>query len=332
MFSRYSVLSIIAPLSLLGCRLLVSFDGFVGGNAGGAPTGSGGEAGNAEIADATAAERDAPSDVGLDPRWLGTTGIPHGVAVYGDFVYWVETFPAGLLRAPKLGAANGIHVEEATPLLDPFDVVLDDTYLYWTDGDSLAARLAPGASSDAGPWQPIRVDHAKFLTIANGTVYVTSQVDQGAIASMSTSTRRTMMPFPDQRSPSGIAIIGEDLYWGHGGGNADGPGIAYAKGMSAPSPFLSPQEAASGDIVDGVAADVRFVYWIKNQRCIMRTDIETRMTTLLYRAATILGEGADLAVDENDIYFTSATDHAIERLSKSVPGSKEACDAIAADR
>src|SRR5258706_9690707 len=140
----------LGALSLVagGCLLVTSLDGLEGPPlaATGGGAGSGGAAVDAgspldgssmDSVDQDGAPQGAVIFIDRRPTKDGALKpCPKGIALTSNEVYWVEAQPGpvGILHAPKDGSGLPLHVDRPSDgLLDPFDVGLDNTFLYWSE-------------------------------------------------------------------------------------------------------------------------------------------------------------------------------------------------------
>jgi hypothetical protein len=175
-----------------------------------------------------------------------------GIAVGGDEVYWTTTSLSVVSRAPK-AARTVVPDNVAFAELEPVDVAVDRTTVYWTDNLSefvMGAPLDGGAPSAAavdpcqGPYA-IAVDetHIYWTNVLDGTVNSAPKGGSGYAVALASN----------QGFPSGIALDGTNVYWAS---NGDGTVMAVPLAGSVPVCL------ASGEVgVVSVVVDARYAYW-----------------------------------------------------------------------
>jgi hypothetical protein len=282
-----------------------------------------------DAADASDAPPDAAADAdetgdGRPPEpilFQTTSGVPLGITTGPSDVYWTETSFPGLLRAPKnsQNPTSGVHVEAlADNLGDPFDVAVDDTYLYWTEQKTANTvwRRPLHAGMDAGAKQSFfsGPGTTEYLAVGPGFGYVTAAslnlIAVGPKGSLSTSDQL----YPLQADVSGLAIVGDTLYWSIAAG--DGSKLVAGSTSSGTAPSTV---AAVAGTVSGVAADAKDIYWIADGRRVMGMNVVARQPqVLLYESDSDMGQG-DIAIDGGRIYFTAPLAKAIFALPRSDP-------------
>jgi hypothetical protein len=287
------------------------------------------DAGFVDLTDAGAPEADAPSDGpgagdadaegSFDAHDAGdaapyglilfqkTSGVPLGIAVGPTDVYWTETNQHGLLRAPKTATSptSGVHVEKlADELGDPFDVAVDDAYIYWTEQGVTANTvwrrfLVPAPDAGAKESYFPGPGATEYLAVGPGHGYVTARSLHQIVGGPRGCCTSDQL-YPLEYGVSGIALVGDVLYWSVPASAGSNLMAGAAAGGTSPSPVAMVEGA-----VTGVAADRKGIYWISDRRRVMGMNIVARQPqVLLYESAVDLGAG-DIAIDDDRIYFTA---------------------------
>lgn len=339
--SRASSIACLAVSPALACTLIESTKGLVGppvtGDAGDARVT--GDAADASLSDV---EEDAPdvflsadgrSDAAVpeaSPPADGNPGgavvlysdvvAPRGIALYATEVCWVGgQAPRGLFCAPKTGGDAGASRID-TPadgvfLTDAYDLALDDSYVYWSDGSG--NRVIRKPRQDGGPAAEyfsgdIRVS---FLALDGEQVWATDFLDSpeagagnvvvGPTDGGTTSTE--VYPNPD--GPTGVAVAAGIVYWGRARRStlAFGP----VAGNVIPTEVTSP-----GGMVAGVAVDAaQTVYFLAGGQQVFRLPSTSNTAQSMYVESTVFGVG-DVAVDDSFVYWTEPDLGKIMRMPK----------------
>jgi hypothetical protein len=314
----------------LGCRLIVPIEGLAGtepstsdggsggrggGGAGGSDAG-GRSGGDAEADRGDGKPIDAPADAPRNPPTVVIRGAAPitGITVNATDLYWVEG--GNVFRAPKESqGGTGIGIDNGRTA---FDVAVDANFIYWSNDIMIMHEVRKKPISNP----PVTPDHVftpgaprtRYLAVGEeGQVFAT---DPGSI----NSSTRVGVPngniYSSQTEASGIAVVGNDLYWGYGGamhgvrkGSIDG---------------LIPQsEVVFTDlqgVVTGIATDGEDMYWIEDNRRVRRTRLKV-MTGSISEVCSEpdaapdggFGPDSDLAVDDQWVYFSEPN---LMRISK----------------
>jgi hypothetical protein len=292
-------------------------EGAGGGGTGGS---AGGPVDDAGLDDVDAGEADAqgpthPSPILFRDRMNG--GIPRGIALSDNGVYWAEVSPLGILYAPKVPSDAGpmvVHLDTNSDFLnDVFDVAVDETNLYWTEYMQNEVYFRPLVGGTPSKFNG--AGHAAYLTLfGSGHVYLTdynSTISAIVEGPPSLSVANNQMP-----PAAGIASCSGAVFWAWGQ-----PSVIATRDSTStlPKVWYMPSEPAA---ITGLACDLRNFYWIENNRSIRWTDRVLREPEEpLYTSDTDFGNEADaivgdIAVDNDWIYFTKPLDRAIYKLAK----------------
>jgi hypothetical protein len=274
---------------------------------------------------ATAAPEGSPFAPGPDASGNGPVVLysnlstPIGITVYGGDVCWVGGSPSGLYCAPITGgppaSVRRLDTPDDAPFLyDAFDLALDATYVYWSNGshNQVVRKQLPNGTAGEYFTGPGRVS---FLTLdGTGDVYATDFdpsrigaagfVVQGPVGGGPTST----VCYGAQPTPSGVATFDGMVFWGNASADVlrSGP---YAGNVP-------PWEVSTPGPVSGVAIDSHgTVYLIANEQQILRLQRAATQTEAVFTAPGPFGMG-DIAVDEQWIYWTEPALGTVMRLAK----------------
>jgi hypothetical protein len=333
----------------VGCRYVVSFDGFSGGvqetttGNGGSTTrrttttssdGAGGSMGGADA--------DASGGGGNDPEGGSTGGgstgggrpdaSPNepilvyqapfgatllGITVFGSDIYWVEQGPGrGLFRMPKQPDAGAPVPLNRTQTA--YDIAVDGSYIYWLDGlNVLKIPITGGPSTPPTTVFSHNSTSPRYLAVDDqGTVYVTA-----ADSILSGGGGSSAVPYLQQVDIAGIAFYADvdagarRLRWGYHNGIKEGP----SQGSVTPSDVQDLWTGLPGTPVQGVATDGEFVYWISNNQAVRKGEPARASAfawCLTLTPPEELGADADIAVDDEWVYFTWPNKKSIYKCSK----------------
>jgi hypothetical protein len=291
------------------------------GASGGGSTSAG--SGGAGPSDAEAAEADVGT-VSTRPLPMlfrvSNGGIPRGIALSDTGVYWAEVKPVGILYAPKNAPSDAapavIHVDTNNDHLDDvFDVAVDQTSLYWTEYRLGVVHKKPLAGTILDTSYFNGAGHGAYLTLTGDShVYLT---DFNMVIAAIVQGPPSLSVANNQKPPaSGIAFCGDSIFWAWGNPSI----IATADSTSMlPTDYYTPSDPGA---ITGLACDTDNFYWIQDNRSIRWTDrVQREREEPLYTSDSDFATDtdvnvADLAVDDEWIYFTKPLDRAIYRLAK----------------
>jgi len=318
-----------ASLLAAGCLLVTSLDGLEGpplsGGGGGAGTNGGGGGSTMDAApsdgpliksDAESADAPPPAPILFQDR--GSAGIPRGIALSDQGVYWAEVSPLGILYAPKDASKDAatavVHVDSNTDdLNDVFDVALDASYLYWTEYTQGVVHRKPLAGGNMATAYFNGAGHAAYLTMTgNDHVFLT---DYNMTIAAIVQGPPSLSVSNNQKPPAAGITFCSSVFWAWGQPSA----IATTDptGTQPSDRYYVPQQAGT---ITGLACDGKNLYWIENNRSIRWTDRVLReLEAPLYTANQDFAMGnnvGDIAVDDNWIYFTEPLNRAIYKLAK----------------
>jgi hypothetical protein len=309
-------------LALAGCSYLVPLDGLTGGS--GPRDGADGRVVVCNAANLTndpdncgacghsCMGGDCQKSACLPVTIATNQGRPLGIFVRSDWVFWVNQDRPSVIRARKDGSVINPIVGPADLVHNPFDVVADDTLVYWTQG--CPAGSPPTCSADAvvlkkeingGP-PAVYMPGRGYLAIDGSDVYAADYLPTGMRGSIVTKTSALYI---ETETLAGLAVQSGLLFWirqtsqqivsGKVTGGLDISLIVRTSGRS-----------------QGVAADGNSVYWIEDSRRVMRAPIRVvALPVALYDAPEAFGD-CDIAVDNESIFWTENTTGLVRRLAK----------------
>jgi hypothetical protein len=207
-----------------------------------------------------------------------------------------------------------------------YDVAVSGAYVYWSDGSRIMRASSGDASAPAG-YTDTGVSLLGYLAVDPvGRVFATTAYGIaigpcGAYDKCKSAdpVEGTFYSPLGPEGASGIALAGDLLFWGH-----EAPvGVARANRSTleaSPRAELDHQ-TPTAEPVSGVAADDTRVYWIAGDRAILATpvavapDAPERVCAELGDDAGF-GANADLAVDDDWVYFTRPSLGLIQKCKK----------------
>jgi hypothetical protein len=298
--------SVVVALAVPSCTLLESRDGLAG------PPVSG----DAAIVDAGALQDGhAIDDVAIAADAGAATTLykdeqsPLGIFVDGTFVYWVAGEPRGLLRAPRAGGAASdiVHLDDVNqPVGDAFDLAVDASYVYWSQRGGQITRRALVSGTNEACFSA--GSSAAYIAIAGADLFVSDyRLDgTGAIVRGQCGQAPSAI-FPAQPRASGVAASAQLVYWGRN----DPDQIAFGPHGGANATTFHGVVGAVG----GVAVDADAIYWLRENRRVMRFTFVSRVESEIYDAGSPFGDG-DIAVDADTIYWTESANGVVKAIKK----------------
>lgn len=192
------------------------------------------------------------------------TGLqfPHGVAVYGGYIYWVN-FDEGVSGSIGRAKLNGTDVNQnfvpnelsstGNDLIKPCGLAVTSSYIYWADGgENTIARAATatglgatqfisGASSPCGV--AVSGDYIYWANVTRHGTIGRAKLD-GSDANNSFITGAD--------GPCGIAIAGGHIYWANNGAGtyATTIGRAALSGSGVTERYVTGADTPCGVAVD----------------------------------------------------------------------------------
>jgi hypothetical protein len=329
-----------ASILAVGCRYVVSFDDFASGGVsattaqaagnGGGGAGQGGATGGAGAdpggggaggtTDVEAGLMDVRPETSLPPPILVYSAPPgaslRGIAVFGPDLFWVENGAGrGVFRMSKQAGAGNAQQLQITP--NAYDVAVDASFIYWSEGSPsyqvFQMPITGGVRTMPTPYFAHNAEFPRYLVVDDLAVaYVTTNT--GSI--LSGITGMSAHPYAAQTGVAGIAFYMvadagvHDLLWGYGAGIRYGPTRGSGSGTDI--------YTGATDPVQGIATDGQDLFWISNGQAIKKGEVATAAAreTICFGSPQDFGPFADIAVDEQWVYFTWPSKNQIYKCLK----------------
>jgi hypothetical protein len=230
-------------------------------------------------------------------------------------VYWVEHAPDGIFRATLERSPATERIDTVSDALaDPFDVAVEGSTLYVTNGPGNEVRSRPlggGTSTTLFPG----AGRSAYLAASSGRVYVTAfdpeAVGSGSVVRGPEPEIGSLLLYPDQPGSAGIAVATDGLYWGVGT-RGDSPGAIVAAPLSGSG---EPNERVTAEgPVFGVAVDETAVFWT-TEDAVWRAARGDLKPALVYRHDSELGAG-DVAITPSHVYVSAPRLRALLRFTR----------------
>jgi hypothetical protein len=332
-----------ASFLVAGCLLVTSFEGLQGGqetltstDAGASDASETTDSAVDGAAEAMPEEAAPPTPILFRDRTNAGAGVPRGIALSRDGVYWAETKPVGILFAPKVGNAVPVHVDSNSDALDDvFDVAVDDKYLYWSEYMHGTVQYKPLGTPGMASKYFNGAGHAAYLGLVpdpadasiQGQLYLT---DYNTTIAAIVQGPASLSVDNSQKPPAAGITSCSGVYWAWGSPSSIAS-IDTSPGSQPDDHFYDPPNAVDdagldagiGPTITGLACDGPYLYWIENKRSIQRLNVLTRTAEPpLYTADADFEMGnyvGDIAVDDTWIYFTEPLNRRIYKLAKPLP-------------
>jgi sugar lactone lactonase YvrE len=242
--------------------------------------------------------------------------LPHGLAVDGSFIYWLNT-DGSVMKAP---IAGGAWTELATgPVAQLFQsgdrgLALDADNVYWvnaatgqSDGQVLKVAKKGGKVTVlvSGEFHPVAVavDSVNVYYTTLGWGPRDAPTATGRVLKVPVNGGAPTVIASDQSSPTALSVDASNVYWANFFGN----GI-MAAAIAAGAPVML--TSAPGTLKD-LAVDSEHVYFV-NDNVIMRVLLAGGASAALGSAPGNLAPFS-IAFDCNHVYWTGATVPVVDR-------------------
>jgi len=247
--------------------------------------------------------------------------VPRGITLVDADVCWVgNVSPRGLFCALASGGGNIRPMagpNDATFLLDAFDLLFDATYIYWSNGQNNQVIRRPRSGG-----QPQEYftggGRLSFLTPGDGaTIWATDFADPSDLGGVSAGEvvvgpssgggTASNAIYTAQAGAAGVAVYNGNVYWGM----PDGLAFGSLTGNAMIYHVTSIETPVAGVAVDtaGVA------YFLAGNQSLYRYATGTAGPAPMYRAPRPFGAG-DVAVDDQNVYFSEPDLGCIMRIAK----------------
>jgi hypothetical protein len=242
------------------------------------------------------------------------TGAPQAIAIAAGQVYFTTYAGAAILRCASSGC-DGKPATLASGQPIARHLVLDETHVYWTRGESADNDTADGSVMKCAlggcAGKPSALATKLFnpygIAVGAGFVHWTSLGD-GAVSRCPLDGCRgaPAKQASEQAFPQQIVADTANLYWTNdGGSNGQGSVMRCAITDCAGSLHTLAQGL---DHPDGIAVDEAYVYFTASRGKLMKCPLAgcggTPPTLLVSQGAS---SGGSIAVDATSIYFASRT-------------------------
>ncbi len=244
----------------------------------------------------------------VDPLFSGTdfNGFA-GLAVGGGYVYWTATQAIGRATVDGCGA-NAKFIPVTGPAsLDPADVAVDGSHVYWTSGGTAIGR----ANLDGTGVKESFLTGSQPVTVAVDASHVYWANDNAGVYSIGRANLDGTAPdasfIPLSGTAARLAVDAGHIYWvaSHaiGRANLDGTGKNEA--------FIPATTPAA---ITALAVDANYVYWSHDLDAIARatlagtgvtSDFITSTKGLSGIAVDALGPGAEFCAVPSAVSFAA---------------------------
>lgn len=230
---------------------------------------------------------------------------PRGITIDGHNVCWVAGEPRSIYCAPKDGSGPISDItlpSDREKLAGAFDIVFDDQYLYWSNGsyNELVRRPRSGGTPSA---YFTGSGTLAYIALLDGFVFasdyrgptISGNIMRGPHGTDINGVGQSMVIYPDEAGASGVAIVGEVVYYG--------THDVLAYGHHFGNDHLL-QRVPAGGSVQGVAVDGKLdAYFLVNNQRLYKLVRNTVTPVLLYEAEVPFGE-SDVALDDEWVYWS----------------------------
>lgn len=317
--ARPNLILAISALALpIACSLATDLDGLSepanhSGTEAGADAGdeAGADAGDAIEADAQ--EPDVPSSDVVDatpqPEILidNISGLS-GIALDDEHVYWAESSTPAIRRATKDTQEVERLDDAADQLADPFDVLVDDGFLYWSErtGQEVLRKPVGGGAREHVVWG---TGACAFLALHGTELFVTDFREDdpgtGNVVSSPIDGSDGMLIYADQPLAAGIVALAGEIMWARAEPARVVRGTAQG---TTPSTVVN----ASGRVT-GLTHDESYLYWLEDGRRIMRADPGSGVPELVHEG-TAASDMLDIETDGVYVWWSDRAAGTISRL------------------
>ena len=228
-----------------------------------------------------------------NPEFVPTSKLAGAPSIYGmaasdDYLYWCSYDSRKLYRTQRFGAHNTVELLTLTD--QPQNVAVDDSYIYWAQGDAIGRADLDGGNPDPSFIGPASINstpinprgvavndtHVYWADYARGTVG-RANID-GSNPDYSFISNPSDLTFGQVAS---VAVNGGDLYWAEDGTNRR-IGRSNLDGSDADFAFVP----ALTDPPTAVTASEGHVWWGDTAGNIGRVSVDgTGLSTSIYSIA-----------------------------------------------
>lgn len=187
---------------------------------------------------------------------------PKGVAVYGGYIYWVNSDTFGSIGRARLNgtdvnqnfvpseqAANGDDINYAN------GIAVTSSHIYWADSNRNSLARADTATGASATQFITGLNDPRGVAVSGGFIYWADDLDHGTIGRARLDGSGVNNSFiTGARGPCGVTIAGGDIYWANSGYGTTGTTIGRAKldGSGATERYISGASSPCGVAVNGL--------------------------------------------------------------------------------
>jgi hypothetical protein len=232
--------------------------------------------------------------------------VPPADSPWAQYVFWVTRIRPALRRALKDGTGSQTSLESNDDgVVEPFDLVLDDQYVYWSEvrGREVRRKALPGGKGTG--WMGAGGGEARYLAIFGSQQYVTG-FEPTAVRGLIVSDNAL---YQIQSFISGLAVSDNVLFWIERDLQRVVSGVITG-GMN------TTELSRTGAMPGGLAVDDVNLYWIEEGRRLQRKPkVGGAPTTTVYEAPQPIGD-SDVGVDDRFVYWTESANGVVLRVAK----------------
>ncbi len=186
---------------------------------------------------------------------------PKGVAVYGAYIYWVNSDTFGSIGRAKLNgtdvnqdfvpseqATNGDDINYAN------GIAVTSSHIYWADSNQSSLARADTATGSGATQFITGLNDPRGVAVSGGFIYWADDLDNGTIGRAHLDGSGVNNSFiTGARGPCGVTIAGGHIYWANSGYGASGTTIGRARldGSGATERYITGASSPCGVAVNG---------------------------------------------------------------------------------
>jgi hypothetical protein len=236
-------------------------------------------------------------------------------------VCWVgDLNPRGLFCAPADGSGSPAHVDtpnDASFLLDAFDLLFDATNVYWSNGGNNQVVVRPQSGGQAREFFS-GGGRVSFLAPGNDTtIWATDFADPSdsnatgsgeVIVGPSAGGTSSNAIYTGQAGAAGVAMYNGNVYWG----TPQGISFGSVAGNATIYQIASPETPVAGLAVDATG----MVYFLGGNQSLYRYETGATTPVRIYQEARGPFGAGDVAVDASYVYFSEPGLGCIVRVAR----------------
>jgi hypothetical protein len=248
--------------------------------------------------------------------------VPRGITLANGNVCWVGGLnPRGLFCATADGSGTPMHIDTASDapfLLDAFDLLFDETNVYWSNGGNNKVVTRPQSGGQPAAQYFSGGGRVSFLAPGEGaTIWATDFPDPSdsnatssgeVIVGPNSGGTSSNAIYTGQQGAAGVGMYNGNVYWGTPGGIAFGSVAGNATVYSIPSP----ETPVAGLAVDSTGV----VYFLAGNQSLYRYDTGAASPVFVYKEAQGMFGAGDVALDASYVYFSEPDLGCVVRLAR----------------